>query len=374
MPIIVLQKLPLVKCFCITFIIIFVCQGRAVVSEAKGQNQQGQAKNYITVAQAPTLSVQPITEQPKTTETGRGANDKTEITIKDTRSSVLEWAAIVLNFLLLLVVGYQAYTYKQQLQVMREERGVVSEQATAMQDGLAETRKIVAQNERVVSAMEIQAKAAQDAVEAAELSIEFTKQNAIFTQLETQESLAETRKMVKLNARAVEASEAQAVASQASVKATEESVEVARKAFYVGERAYFGIKEMKIGLIGERVKPVITITYLNGGRTPAWHFEAWFVGLSIGKHPSKQGIWTIQEHVSDISNSFVPAGKEITIVYAKNDRLFTKEEVDTIKSSSLRLFLVGTAHYTDISGEKQEFHFCGVYDRESGKFGDYYAG
>ncbi len=158
---------------------VAVCQPRAVVGEAKGNNQQGQAQNQVTVAQTPTPPVQAVVEQPKTADTGQRANDKTQITIDDARSNAPQWAAIILNFLLLLVVGYQAYTYKQQLQIMREERGVISEQAgtlkeqaeamkgqlDAMQDSLTETRKLVEHNERVVKASETQASAAQAMVE-----------------------------------------------------------------------------------------------------------------------------------------------------------------------------------------------------------------
>lgn len=136
------------------FLIVILYQGCAVVGEANGQQQQGSGDKQVSIAQAATPSVQPDVRQPRATETGERTDNKQQITITDARSNAPEWAVIVLNFFLLLVVGYQAYTYKRQ--------------ADSMTASLIETRSIVNQNER--------------SLKATERSLEIAQQNLIYGQ------------------------------------------------------------------------------------------------------------------------------------------------------------------------------------------------
>lgn len=79
------------------FLVVILYQGCAVVGEAKGQQQQGATEKQISGAQTATPSVLPDIEQSKAGEAGERADNKQQITITDTRSNALEWAAIVLN-------------------------------------------------------------------------------------------------------------------------------------------------------------------------------------------------------------------------------------------------------------------------------------
>jgi hypothetical protein len=188
-----------------------------------------------------------------------------------------------------------------------------------------------------------------------------------------QESLAQTQKIIEQNARAVEASETQAVASKTSAEAAEQSAKTAREAFYLGEHAYFGIAQITVGDLVAGRYPRVVITFINGGKTPAWHFNAWFVGLSLSHSPSDEGIWTITAVPYDIGNSFFPSGADKSITYDQADHVITQEEVDAINKQVLRLFVLGSAHYVDMGGERQAFNYCAVYDPKTRKCSDFYV-
>ncbi len=137
--------------------------------------------------------------------------------------------------------------------------------------------------------------------------------------------------------------------------------------------AYFGIKEMKMNPLGIDVKPEIEITYVNGGQTPAWHFNAWFIGLILDTRPESDNPWSVEEKVRDIRNTFIPAGKERTFTYSKTDFVITQERLERINDpgSHVRLYAFGTVYYTDISGPGKKFKFCGIYNPHTRKFGDF---
>ena len=221
-----------------------------------------------------------------------------------------------LSLVLLMVIVVQACIYSRQWEVMRR-------QWIAMRRGLVQTRNIVGQNERVIEKMQGQL----DAV---------TDQAGIM-----RDSLTETRNIIDQNERSL--------------------------------RAYFGVRAMTIEPLTIGARPRIWITFVNGGQTPAWHFNAWFIGLIVDTQPLGDP-WTVEESAGDIGNSFVPAGAEKTIVYDQTEFIVTRERLDAIKDRErmTRLFVFGDAHYNDISGgPKKSFHFCGVYDPDSRKFRDY---
>src|SRR5215210_3495245 len=74
-----------------------------------------------------------------------------------------------------------------------------------------------------------------------------------------EDSLAETRKIVDQNERAV--------------KVAERGIEVAQNAAYIEQRAYVGIQRMTVEGLDEGRCPILNITWINGGKTPAWRFR-----------------------------------------------------------------------------------------------------
>src|SRR5262249_2820506 len=81
------------------------------------------------IAQSVTPSVESSVEQPEPRDAAQRANSKHQV------SEPLQWAAIILSFLLLLTAFYQARTHKQQLAVMSQHLQVTK-------DTLAETKRI----------------------------------------------------------------------------------------------------------------------------------------------------------------------------------------------------------------------------------------
>lgn len=282
-------------------IAIAVYQTCAITGEANGQEPQRLTGNQVSVAQAPVPSVQPIVEQ---ATPGQGADNKQPIVITDSRSNILEWAATLLNFFLLLVVGYQARTYKKQLDAMRS-------QAVFMESSLAETRKIVEQNER-----------------------------------------------------AVKASEAQAIASQTSAKAAERSVEITQQAYIASERAYIGIREITMGSLSVGQIPTLYVTWYNGGKTPASHFRA-IPYLVFGDEPERRG-YLIDDDWSDSRGNFLPTGVPQTMPYPQAETGFkpvSKEMLTELEGGSKRLYAVVLARYVDFTDQEQSFEASYIYDQ-----------
>jgi hypothetical protein len=139
----------------ISFLLILslVGQTSGVVTAIEGHHEQRNSVNQVSASQSPIPSIQSVSEQPKASNTGSDTSNPQQITIVDMRSRALEWGALIFNFLLLLVVGYQAYTYKQQLGAMRE--------------GLRQNEWAFRATQRHASAtlsqMQVQAEAARDA-------------------------------------------------------------------------------------------------------------------------------------------------------------------------------------------------------------------
>ncbi len=293
----------------ICIIAIAVYQTCPVIDEANGQKPKRRTENQVSVAPTPAPSAQPIVEPPKTGEAGQRADNKQPIIITESRSSILEWAAIVLNFLLLLVVGYQARTYNQQL-------GSMKSHAVIMEGSLNETRKIVEQNER-----------------------------------------------------AVKASETQAIASQTSAEAAKRMVEVSQQAYVESSRAYVGIREIKMGgfLVGQI--PTLYVIWYNGGNTPASRFQA-IPYLVFGDEPETKGYF-INDDWSDSRGNFLPTGEPQPMSYPQAETGFkpvTHDMLAELDGGGKRLYAMILARYLDFTGKARLFETSYVYDQWEEKF------
>lgn len=220
-------------------------------------------------------------------------------------------ATSILTFLTLMTILGQLYIYQKQREAMQEQLKVMQDQTTALQGSLTETRKAVRQNERAVEA------------------------------------------------------------SEQSARAAEESTTLAREVFYVGEAAYFGVKDVVVGDIVTGRQPIVRITLVNCGKTPAWHVLI-DVGMVLAALPGEGDIWDFTA-APNISNSFFSAGEERSILYNKTKLVITEERHDAIKNETngARLYIFGTVHYSDFRRQPQSYSFCVVYIPETGKCYDY---
>lgn len=170
-------------------------------------------------------------------------------------------------------------------------------------------------------------------------------QNAIM-----QGELDITRESIKQSDRAL-------IASETMAKAAEESAKIAKESFYVGERPYFGLKHASLELEG--MWPRLVIHFENGGRTPAWHFNA-IIWLVFGQTPGSGDRKMFHLTRKRMDEGFYPAGNSKGLVF-----IAPKIEADTmsnIQDKKIRCFVVGTAHYSDMRREGQSFSFKGYYD------------
>jgi heme/copper-type cytochrome/quinol oxidase subunit 2 len=106
--------------------------------------------------------------------------------------------------------------------------------------------------------------------------------------------------------------------NESLIQASEDSAKVARDAFYIGERAHFGILNMRWQNTGRQNETSLLVTFLNGGKSPAWHFHTSAV-LHIGANFIDKKVHYLQMRKDELSRTFIPAGEEITINYVSKD-------------------------------------------------------
>jgi|GEM_PF-4614752 len=215
-------------------------------------------------------------------------------------------------------------------------------------------------------AIEKQAEHASAAVDKMQEQLEGIREQARIMN----DSLAETRNIVTQNERAVAASERQASSTYDSVKAAERNADIALETFYIGESAYFGITGMKIDNVQRGQTPRVIVSFINGGRTPAWHFVA-EVGLTVGQEPRDDSTWQFT-YPPHISNSFFAAGTEKQLTFNHIDLVLSQEQLNAIfKDHTLRLFVFGSVRYIDVKRKRGDFTFCTVLDPPTGNLYDY---
>lgn len=222
-----------------------------------------------------------------------------------------------LSLLVLVAIVTQAIIYRRQWAVMEKQGRSVREQLAIMDETLAEYRKVsvIAEYQYKVAA----------------IAAEFTERNA---------------------------------------KAAEKNVEFAKEAFEAGECAYFGVRALGIADIIAGRKPRVTVTLMNGGKTPAWHVRT-DIGLAFGRAKPGNEVWPIQARPT-FYESFYHAGEGKTVAFNSTQLVFTAEQIKAVKEDgSLRMFIFGSVHYRDFRNKPQIWSFCAVYDPDSGNCYDY---
>ena len=170
--------------------------------------------------------------------------------------------------------------------------------------------------------------------------------------------------------------------------AMQESVEIARKAFYVGEAPYFDTSKIRFywakgkpySASGDRTitgRAQIVITFMNGGRTPAWHFSA-LPHLELGESSQEQKKWIRMKirpwgDCPEAENTFYPSGAEKCIAYETLDEL-SPSEMKTINAQKQMLFLIIDIGYTDINNDRTTRQLLRCFNPVTQAFGDCGAG
>jgi hypothetical protein len=180
----------------------------------------------------------------------------------------------ILSLFVLLAIIAQACIYLGQ-------RGVMRKQWTAMLSGLERTDEMIEHMEGQLAAAEKQA-------------VVMTAQTdfvAIQTQTMGQhtdlmiESVKDTRRMIEQNERAV--------------KAAEKNAQIAEAA----EAPYFGIIGIQLNNFSAGYYPTVSITYFNGGKTPAWLFYP-TASFLVGDDPDTGQLYPLRLKTTGIEATF----------------------------------------------------------------------
>jgi hypothetical protein len=170
------------------------------------------------------------------------------------------------------------------------------------------------------------------------------------------ESLGETRRIAEQNERVV--------------KAAEESAATAKESVSIEQRAYVEVKDMKMLNLAPGMKPTVRITWVNGGRTPAWHLRCLPKMVIGSESPPKMSPYAedgLNNIASSISGSFLPPGDERNIDYEMLSAP-TNEEIAQLSKNRTDLYIIAAAFYTDARGVTQQTDVCAVFDYHKGTF------
>lgn len=134
----------------------------------------------------------------------------------------------------------------------------------------------------------------------------------------------------------------------------------------ISERAYIGVKTVVTQnfVIGQ--EPVIRVTILNGGRTPAYRVKVPVnLRLTADDLPPECPVLG-----NVVSPTFLPAGLEATFSYPFTF-ILTPTWKTAIENGTRKVFLSGEVHYDDCWGNKLAFPFRFVYSSKDGIWKDY---
>jgi hypothetical protein len=124
------------------------------------------------------------------------------------------------------------------------------------------------------------------------------------------------------------------------------------------ERAYIGIAKMQLFISGD--EPTIEITWINGGKTPAWHFRC-VPSLNIGEKPEPNGP-LMDDDFSDIRNSFIPAGAERRVSYTDLGVKLSNEVLAHLGGPGNNLYAVMEGSYRDVRWKARRFESWALYE------------
>lgn len=275
------------------------------------------------------------------------------------------FTANLLNLVIALAVIAQALIYRRQRDIMRGQWRVMEEQGKAMQGQLEAMREQYAAEKDF---MKLQIHNLSDQSDVMEASYELSKQ-----------SIMQNEQTVKAMQGQLAAIEKQAgfmeVQTEAALKAADMAMgqlimmQRQEQAQHAGEAPYFGILGTPdIQGIEPGRTPKVSIIFMNGGRTPAWHFNA-IACLVLGDSPNSPDHWFISP---TSMGTFYHREAHKSVDFTETDLSFSEKQVTDITSGATSLFLIVTVTYKNIRDQlcpSRTFIFC--YDRKRKYFADY---
>lgn len=253
-----------------------------------------------------------------------------------------------LSLFVLAAIAVQALIYRKQAETMERQWKAMTDQLDAInkQEGHLLT----------------QAEAAKAQVAAIEFQADIMRQ-----------TLEQTQTMVFQNAETIDAMNAQAQASQIAAKAAEDNAKTARDAFHVGEAPYFGITAIGFHDFQTGYRPRVSIGFMNGGKTPAWHFYAMPV-LVYGDTPETGQYWHLTPKQNSMAGAFYPSGEQKQVEYTQAGFELTEERLQELRDETAYLFVVVTVNYSDRRKVSHPNHtFKCIWNHRDGMFEDYEA-
>ncbi len=145
--------------------------------------------------------------------------------------------------------------------------------------------------------------------------------------------------------------------SERQARAAELSADTASDAFRIGEAPYFGITQIRWVDVGSASEARLEIHFLNGGRTPAWHFHSIVLMRVSGEDRLPQDHEFLMAS-GNMRYSFVPSNEAVAPVFTS---ISFKKLADVYgffavnPKANLTLHIIVT--YQDFRGEWQSRDF-----------------
>jgi len=145
-----------------------------------------------------------------------------------------------------------------------------------------------------------------------------------------------------------------------------------RETFYIGQRAYIGVVGVRFAensYVAVGREPVVHITIINAGNTPAWSISArahLVIGPETPEYLTAAEADTIEQ--THIGHVMLPkVEKELVI---ETHVKISHDQINKIINNEEYFYIRGRIYFTDISKAQRNFPFCVVYSPPSRGFGD----
>lgn len=156
-------------------------------------------------------------------------------------------------------------------------------------------------------------------------------------------------------------------AMQTGLEQNKRLIKIASDAFEIGEAPHFGIPQIQWIDNGSADIAELQISYLNGGKTPAWHFQT-TATLQVRSANGSVTVLKCSMKPSNMRVSFVPGNIEIAIVYIiETVRRLSELRTIFIKDPDARLDVLAVILYQDFRGEWQSREFWATGGRGIGE-------
>ena len=251
----------------------------------------------------------------------------------------------LINVLIFAAIVGQVLIYRNQRDIMQQQRQAMYGQLEIMDQGLRHNLEV---SKIQFEDMQIQWKSMGSQIDAMN-----NQTGAMINQTNLMLlSLEETRKIVAQNERAVKAAEDNAATAKAV------------------EAPYFGIIRISFTDLAVDRRVGLDVVFMNGGKTPAWHFYALPV-LVLGDAPESDEYWHFRPVTENMASTFIPSGNGQTFQYT-SDFIYTEERRKAVEGDLANLFVVITIDYTDHWKVRHPNHtFKCIWDRQATVFRDF---